>query len=170
MHIESVVAEIMSHPDKYGGLPPRAESDLVLSCWTNFSLGIWSTWSVFTCGSSFFARRIEWARTKDSIRVAGEAPTTFGSESPLPFHLAAGLIASARVLTLDDRITPYSGLTIDGVARRLFVRLEDGEAASKEWQKGFEGAESLDSWLEQASAQLNKVLPASSARLAPGAA
>ena len=171
MHaIESEVERIMSEPWSYRGLPPRAQNDLRLSFSSNYSLGVWSCWSVFSDGASFFIRRIEWARGRDRVRVAGEAPTTYGAESPLPSMLAAELLAQANAFATAGLPLEPSGITIDGVSRWLFVRDAANQTISVNWQAGAACAEAIDSWLEAASEASNEVLPSSSAREAQSAA
>jgi hypothetical protein len=167
---ESAVAAIMTIPGAYGGLPPRSEADLLLSLSSNFSLGAWSSWSIFKTGSSVFVRRIEWARGRDRVLVGGEAPTTFGSEAPLPDELALELVRTARAIASQAARPTATGIAIDGVTRQLAVRVGTGEVLVIQWQQGSMGSEPLDSWLEQAVVAIEPLLPASSARRAESAA
>jgi hypothetical protein len=166
---ESEVERIITRPWEYGGLPPRTANSLLLVFWSNVSLGIWSSWSVFSDGDLFFVRRIEWARGRDRIRVTGEAPTTFGAEVSIPGRLATSLLSRAHVLAAAPLLPEVPGITIDGVHRRLVVHAEQGEL-SVNWQAGTARAEHLDSWLEETANALNRMLPSSSAREAQSAA
>jgi hypothetical protein len=167
---ESEVAAIMSRAGSYAGLPLRAREDLLLSVESNFSLGVWSSWCIFQAGPRLFVRRIEWARGSDALRVVGEAPTTFGAESPLPTELAQQLLAEAKLLAAEPRTPEASGIIIDGVYRSLSVRNIANELRTTRWHKGSVGGEPLDSWLERAALALDAHLPASSARSVKSAA
>lgn len=167
---EREVEQIMLHPWLYVGLPPREQGALRLSAWSNFSLGVWSSWSVFADRASFFVRRIEWARSLDRIRIATEAPSTFGSESPLAALLAEDLLVHARELLAAKSPPQPSGIVIDGVSRRLLVQEVNCSASSVTWQAGSPRAQHLDAWLEDASVALDNQLTASSARGVSGAA
>ena len=160
---ESEVERIMARPWAYGGLPPRAEDHLLLVLCSNVSLGVWSTWSLFSDGGLFFVRRIEWARGRDSIRVTGEAPTTFGAEVSIPRPLANSLLSQAHVLAATPLLPEAPGITIDGVHRRLVVHAEQGELSAT-WQAGRARAEHLDAWFEETANALDRVLPRSTAR------
>lgn len=165
---ESEVERIMIRPWEYGGLPPRTADSLLLVMWSNASLGTWSAWSVFSSSGLFFVRRIEWARSRDRIRVTGEAPTTFGAEVSIPSPLAESLLSRAHVLAAALLLPEVPGITIDGVHRRLVVHAEQGELSAN-WQAGTARAEHLDSWLEETANALNRMLPSSTAREAQSA-
>ena len=167
---ESAVAEIMSKPGSYCGLPVRDESELLLSLWSNFSLGVWTSWSIFKTGSSAFVRRIEWARGRDRVLVRGEAPTTFGSETPMPDELAQELVRTARAIASQAAPPKNTGIILDGVSRKLVVRAGAAEFLAVQWQLGITGSEPLDCWLEHAAATIEPLLPASSARRPESAA
>lgn len=169
-NIESEVERIMSEPWLYSGLPTRSPASLRLSAWTNFSLGVWSTWSIFSSPTGFWVRRIEWARSLDAIRVIGEAPSTFGAEAPLPKLLAVDLLDRAAELVSNSPPPERAGITIDGVARRLLLQGPTGTTRTLAWQAGAHGCMRLDVWLEEASVALDNLLTQSSAREFNGAA
>ena len=167
---ESDVERIMVSPWSYAGLPPRSEDGLLLYFWSNYSLGVWSSWSLFTDGALYFVRRIEWARGRDRVRIAGEAPTTFGAESSIPEALAGSLVSQARELTAMVQLPEPPGITLDGSQGKLVLSINGSEPKTVTWQAGRAHAERLDSWLEEASEALNARLPQSSARKAQNAA
>ena len=167
---ESDVERIMVSPWSYAGLPPRSGDSLLLYFWSNYSLGVWSSWSLFTDGALYFVRRIEWARGRDRVRLAGEAPTTFGAESSIPEAFASSLVRQARELTAIAQLPEPPGITIDGNQGKLVLRISGSEPKAITWQAGRAHAERLDSWLAEASEALNARLPRSSAREAQNAA
>jgi len=167
---ESDVERIMVSPWSYAGLPPRSEDGLLLYFWSNYSLGVWSSWSLFADGALYFVRRIEWARGRDRVRLAGEAPTTFGAESSIPEALASSLVSQARDLSSMVQLPEPPGINLDGGQGKLVLHINASELKTITWQVGRVHAKRLDSWLEDASEVLNSKLPKSSAREAQNAA
>jgi hypothetical protein len=160
---EAEVAHLMAHPWSYAGLAPRRRIDLRLLFWSNFSLGVWSCWSFFQADKHFYVRRIEWARGSDRMRVPGEAPTTFGAETPISLSHANGHITDAERLLADCRNQADTGIRLDGVTRHLHL---PGRPANPtfSWFAGSKNSVALDAWLEEASVSVDNLLSGSTAR------
>jgi hypothetical protein len=164
---ENEVDKIMASPWIYPGLPDRAPENLMISFSLNFSLGTWTTWSIFLQDMQWYVRRIQWRRQADRIELSGCSPTTFGSESRMKKGHAEGLIDSARAVLEREGDREAAGLMIDGVYGSVLLT---GYEAPLRWVLAWPGSERLDTWLSQAAAAADRYLPYSSAMTADGAA
>jgi hypothetical protein len=167
---EEEVTESMNHPWAYPGLPERNRANLVLLFWSNFSLGVWSCWSIFGDDKQFYVRRIEWARGLDRVRVKGDVPSTFGSEAPISTSEATRLLIETKQLLACGVPDQSKEIRLDGISRHLLLRALDSTEAGLSWFEGSVGTMPLDAWVEATSVALDNLLPQSAARRGASAA
>jgi hypothetical protein len=167
---EAEVAEIMARPWTYPGLPVRDAASLLLLFSSNFSLGVWSCWSIFRQDNRFYVRRIEWARGSDRVRVGLEAPTTFGTESPISAEEANRLATEAEELISREVPAQSKEIRLDGVSRHLLLPARRSGAARVFWFAGSAETMRLDAWVEESSVTLDNLLTQSTAHRGTSAA
>ena len=167
---EAEVAELMARPWAYPGLPSRDAASLLLLFSSNFSLGVWSCWSIFQQDKQFYIRRIEWARESDRVRVGLEAPTTFGAESPISAEEANKLATEAEELTPSKVPDQSKEIRLDGVSRHLLLPARKSGPALILWFAGSAETMRLDAWVEESSVTLDNLLTQSTARRGKSAA
>jgi hypothetical protein len=166
---EALVAQLISEPWAYPGLQSRAANVIRLRLVTKDSLGPWICWSLFEVDRCFVARRIEWDRHLDIVRLPDEAPSTFGCDGLLPIEAALTVLAEAHQIALMS--APLgSGAVLDGSRWQFRLAMLTARPVALEWDACGPASAKLDSLFENCASKLDEFLPRSTVRSGESAA
>ena len=161
--LEEPAIACLERPETYSALEQWSEFETVFRVWRYPALRACSSWLLRESKDSFWIRRLEWDRYKDSAFPQGE-PTIYGSEAIVLTEDAQTIIEKFRALSLQPFLNPPQ-FGIDGETFGVETKSYYLKCRLSWWSRPPESWQSLAVWLEETTDYFDSLLPQSTAKM-----